>query len=135
MELPDEIFSRLASFYDEGELVIREPKSTDTIYHLGISTRQDQYVLVPGKSLPQSMFNDDTYYEHAQNAYFELFNIIPLEFTNQGEIVGKVNVGFIDNSGSETNEITFESPVVASFIQYFFDEQGIDICIYCPDRY
>ena len=68
MELPDEIFSRLVSFYDEGELVIREPKSTDTIYHLGISTRQDQYVLVPGKSLPQSMFNDDTYYEHTQNA-------------------------------------------------------------------
>ena len=98
---------------------------------------REEYALLPGAGLPDTLTDSgtltdpDAYFEYAEQTAIDL--PLPEYFTNNGKIIGKVNIGFTDCEGSETNEVTFEHIIVAAFIQYYFDSINLAVCIHCNE--
>jgi hypothetical protein len=139
MKISEEAYRKVVvPFEEEGTIVIRQPRPSDTIYHVGVSYRQELQVFLTGKALPDNLENPEEYYPYALQAYEELDSHIPECFTYKGKTIPEFGYGFVDNYGNETTELTISDDsmsigVAIALIQNLFDERGQDIYIYDDD--
>lgn len=111
-------------YYDEHGLPdLREPQPGERCFFVGWSNRQEQYVLLAEDN------DDSENYEDAESAYWELRDFTPATLLCNDELVGRIDFGFLDFEGTETNEITLAQPWLATLIQHVYDQEKRDVCL------
>ena len=123
-EVPKEIVSQSESFWDdEGIPFLRAATSGEQVLILGWSIGQELPCLVTRET------EEEDYGESAREADNLLPDILPSEFTCEGETVASLSRGFYDGNCDRWAEVTFTKAWHATLLQCWLDNEGIPICI------